>query len=132
MHRHIKVIPGSPEKEPQFNTFTVNPFGSDLIRAFFAETTEGVVCIHTKVWTDGALGLHVSYCVETKSLKKWILSLISLPITFNPLSFKSDQREISPYNISALENKVVIRIEYMIRSGESSHSMSLLKYHKLN
>ena len=32
---------------------------------------------------------------------------------FNPLSPKSDQHEISPYNINALEERVVIRIEYM-------------------
>ena len=32
---------------------------------------------------------------------------------FDPLSPKSDQREISPYNINALENRVVMRIEYM-------------------
>ena len=34
---------------------------------------------------------------------------------FNPLSPKSGQHEISPYNINALENRVVMRIEYMIR-----------------
>ena len=32
---------------------------------------------------------------------------------FDPLSPRSDQREISPYNINALENRVVMRIEYM-------------------
>ena len=37
----------------------------------------------------------------------------------NPLSPKSDQHEISPYNINALENIVVARIEYMIREDES-------------
>ena len=31
----------------------------------------------------------------------------------NPLSPKSDQHELSPYNISAYENRVVMRIEYM-------------------
>ena len=39
--------------------------------------------------------------------------------TFNPLSPKSDQHEISPHNINALENMVVVRIEYMIREDES-------------
>ena len=34
---------------------------------------------------------------------------------FNPLSPKSGQHEIPPYNINALENRVVMRIEYMIR-----------------
>ena len=38
---------------------------------------------------------------------------------FNPLSPKSDH-EISPYNINALENRVVMRIEYMIREDESN------------
>ena len=37
----------------------------------------------------------------------------------NPLNPKSDQHEISPYNINALENIVVVRIEYMIREDES-------------
>ena len=32
---------------------------------------------------------------------------------FDPLSPRSDQREISPYNINALENRLVMRIEYM-------------------
>ena len=38
----------------------------------------------------------------------------------NPLSPKRDQPEISPYNINALENIVVMRIEYMIREDESN------------
>ena len=37
----------------------------------------------------------------------------------NPLSPKSDQHEISPHNINALENIMVVRIEYMIREDES-------------
>ena len=32
---------------------------------------------------------------------------------FDPLSPKSDKHEISPYNINALEERVVMRIEYM-------------------
>ena len=32
---------------------------------------------------------------------------------FNPLSPKSDQREISPYNVNALVKRVVMRIEHM-------------------
>ena len=32
---------------------------------------------------------------------------------------KSDQREISPYNINALEYRVFLRIEVMIREDES-------------
>ena len=39
---------------------------------------------------------------------------------FNPLSPKSDQHEISSFNINALENRVVMRIEYMIRENESN------------
>ena len=39
---------------------------------------------------------------------------------FNPLSPKSDQHQISPYNINALENRVAMRIEYMIRKDESN------------
>ena len=37
----------------------------------------------------------------------------------NPLSPKSDQHEISPCSINSLENRVVMRIEYMIREDES-------------
>ena len=37
----------------------------------------------------------------------------------NPLSPKSDQHESSPYYINALENIVVMRIEYMIWKVES-------------
>ena len=36
----------------------------------------------------------------------------------NPLSPKSDQHEISPYYINASENRVVMRIGYMIRKEE--------------
>ena len=39
---------------------------------------------------------------------------------FNPLSTKDDQHEISPYNINALENGLVMRIEHMIREDESN------------
>ena len=38
----------------------------------------------------------------------------------NPLSPRSDQHDISPYNINTLENIVVLRIEYMIREDESN------------
>ena len=37
-----------------------------------------------------------------------------------PLSPKSDQHEISPYNINSSENIVDMRIEYMIREDESN------------
>ena len=39
---------------------------------------------------------------------------------FNPLSPKSDQRQISPCNISALQNRVVMRIKDMIKQDESN------------
>ena len=39
---------------------------------------------------------------------------------FCPLSPKSDQHEISPYNINSLENIVVMRTEYVIREDESN------------
>ena len=42
------------------------------------------------------------------------------PPRFNPLSTKSDQPEISPFNINALENIVVMRITDMIREDESN------------
>ena len=38
----------------------------------------------------------------------------------NSLSPKSDQHEISPYYIHASENRVVMRIGYMIREEESN------------
>ena len=37
---------------------------------------------------------------------------------FNPLSPKSDQHQISPCNINALENRVVMRITDMIIQDE--------------
>ena len=39
-------------------------------------------------------------------------------LPFNPLSPKSDQHEISPYYINALENRVVMRIDCMINEDE--------------
>ena len=45
---------------------------------------------------------------------------IAPPQCINPLSPKRDQPEISSYNINALENIVVMRIEYMIREDESN------------
>ena len=42
-----------------------------------------------------------------------------LNCSINPLIPKSDQHEISPYYINALENRVVMRIEYMIKKDES-------------
>ena len=44
----------------------------------------------------------------------------------NPLSPKSDQHEISPYNINALENRVVMRIEDVIRKDESNRYFNKL------
>ena len=38
----------------------------------------------------------------------------------DPLSPKRDQPEISSNNINALENILVMRIEYMIREDESN------------
>ena len=40
--------------------------------------------------------------------------------SFNPLSPKCDQRQISPCNISALQNRVVMRIKDMITQDESN------------
>ena len=39
-------------------------------------------------------------------------------VTFNPLSHKSDQRQISPCNINALLNRVAMRIMDMITKDE--------------
>ena len=38
----------------------------------------------------------------------------------NPFSPKSDQHGFSLYNINALENRVVMRLEYMIREDVSN------------
>ena len=43
---------------------------------------------------------------------------MNLDTVLNLLSPKSDQHETSPYNINALENRVVMRIEHMIREEE--------------
>ena len=39
-------------------------------------------------------------------------------MSVNPLSPKGDQHGISPYYFNALENRAVMRIEYMIREDE--------------
>ena len=41
-------------------------------------------------------------------------------LLFNLLSPKSDKHEISLYNINALENRVVTRIEYMNQRAQMS------------
>ena len=43
---------------------------------------------------------------------------MNLDTVLNSLSPKSDQHETSPYNINALGNRVVMRIEHMIREEE--------------
>ena len=53
----------------------------------------------------------------------WFLVTISVSkqlVNINPLSPKSDQHEFSLYNINALENRVVMRLEYMIREDVSN------------
>ena len=47
-------------------------------------------------------------------------SCVSLTVSVNPLSLKSDQHGFSPFYFNALENRVVMRIEYMIREDESN------------
>ena len=48
--------------------------------------------------------------------------ILSRMVSFklNPLSTKGDQHETCPYNINALENRLVMRIEYMIREDDAS------------
>ena len=43
---------------------------------------------------------------------------MNLDTVLNPLSPTSDQHETSPYNINALGNRVVMRIEHMIKEDE--------------
>ena len=43
---------------------------------------------------------------------------MNLNTVLNHLSPNSDQHETSPYDINALESRVVMRIEYMIRKEE--------------
>ena len=50
-------------------------------------------------------------CISNKCARDHFSSKFCL--LFNPLSPKSDQHEISFYNINALENRVVLKIEYM-------------------
>ena len=52
--------------------------------------------------------------------KKKNVLLLNISLAVNPLSPKSDQHEISPYNVNALENRLVMRIEFMIREDEES------------
>ena len=46
--------------------------------------------------------------------------MLNISLAVNPLSPKSDQHEISPYNVNALENRLVMRIEFMTREDEGS------------
>ena len=59
------------------------------------------------------------YCFKTPIWRTWsvIFTLISIGY-FNPLSNKTDQHQISPCNINALKNKVVMRITDMITHDE--------------
>jgi len=43
---------------------------------------------------------------------------MDLDTVLNPLSPESDQHGTSSYNINALENRVIMRIEHMIREEE--------------
>ena len=52
------------------------------------------------------------------AVKSFIKKKIALGLTL--LSLKSDQHEISPYNINALEYRVFLRIEVTIREDESN------------
>ena len=54
----------------------------------------------------------------SKLVDGWFFFKVDL--AFDPLRPKSDQHEISPYNINTLENRVIMRIEYMIREDESN------------
>lgn len=48
------------------------------------------------------------------------LELAICSTVINPLSLKSDQLEISPCKINALQNRLVMRTEEMITEDESS------------
>ena len=63
------------------------------------------------------LWLFLSANAKRKKTCQYIISKETLT-KFSPLSPKSDQHEISPYYINASENRVVMRIGYMIRKEE--------------
>ena len=53
--------------------------------------------------------------------------------SFNPLSSKSDQHQISPCNINDLKNKVVMRITGMITQGFTyPFLVNIIQYHSRN
>ena len=54
------------------------------------------------------------------ALLYWEVNTVKVPLTRNPLSPKSDQHQISPCNINASKNRVVMRIKDMITQGESN------------
>ena len=56
--------------------------------------------------------------ISSSAIRKSVLGAVFRE--FNPLSPKSDQRQISPCNISALQNRVVMRIKDMITQDESN------------
>ena len=52
-----------------------------------------------------------------KIMGQWKSTLID-KFTLNPLSPKGDQHQISPCNINALQNRVVMRITHIITQEE--------------
>ena len=55
--------------------------------------------------------------VPPKETNLWVAQELFYP-KIHPLSPKRDQHQTSPCNIIPLENRVVMRIEYMIREDE--------------
>ena len=85
--------------------------------AHFSAWVQGRPCLNSSLgtWKKGVFTFMPSeYCTRAPCLGT------KCERCLNPLSPKRDQPEISPYNINALENIVVMRIEYMIREDESN------------
>ena len=82
---------------------------NDLQRRFLAEHSVAMLeqcCSYSK------------QCCNVVMRKKSSLRIVPCNITFDHLSPKIDQNQISPCNINALENRVVLRIMDMIKQDE--------------
>lgn len=55
-------------------------------------------------------------------------SCVSLTVSVNPLSPKGDQHGISPYYFNALENREVMRMEYLINEMAANSNNFLTGY----
>ena len=88
---------------------------------------EGLWCCYRYLITSIALEKGKKKCDIVYIILVQGFCLLKIKITqfpdgflLNPLRTKSDKHEISPFNINALDNRLVMRIEYMIKEDKSN------------